>query len=96
MLKPLADSIVFFKEDFSGASERPIDKIQVVYIDNISHGTGPDARPVFVIEPHVLSLSNGSISGHKIEIKNGRVDFQRLNLLDAEQIIDFEAYQVKP
>lgn len=75
MLKPLADSIVYFKEDFSGVSERPIEKLQVVYIDNISHGTGPDARPVFVIEPHVLSLSNGSISGHRLDRKDGKVEF---------------------
>ena len=88
MLKPLSQSIVYFKEDFSGSSERPVDKLQVVYIDNISTGKGPDARPVFVIEPHLLSLSNGTVSGHRLKLP----EMQKLNLLDAEQIVDFEAY----
>jgi len=78
--------------DFSGASDRPIDKMRVVYLGQQQPAAaGGDKAPANDKAPEetlLLSLSNSAIRCHPLP----RLEPQR-DVLDIDEVLDFEVYR---
>mmetsp|Transcript_12184 Transcript_12184/g.18822 ORF Transcript_12184/g.18822 Transcript_12184/m.18822 type:complete len:219 (+) Transcript_12184:915-1571(+) len=68
--------------------DKPLDKLRMVYLEAIFDTNPETGQPTTIVknENLLLSLSAGQLSCHTFP------EFERLEVLEADQIIDFEPY----
>ena len=90
----LSDSIQFIDLGFTDSNEKsediqeqPIEKLKMLYMDPMQQLNNGVSKIIAQGESLLLSLSGGTISC------NSFPEFEKLDVLDVDQILDFEIYK---